>query len=158
MCIWYWNNVHLDNLRSYFNMLTSYTLYMYRFTLQQSANTGSLRINDEVLPHWHLIHKYIHCYQDVSDFTYSGYIPKQTPELLFYFNRDLFLKWKKISPFNPRNSTLHILEGKGFCYVADNVTYVNANRHETGLRSFLFRNGCCQRKIVHMSKWNKINW
>ena len=91
MSISYWNNVYVDNLRRYFYMLTSYTLYMYKFTLQQLANTDSLRINDEVLPHWHLIHKYIHCYQDVLDFTYSEYIPKQTPELLFYFNRDLFL-------------------------------------------------------------------
>ena len=94
----------LDNLGSYFDMLTSYTLYMYTFTLQQSANTDSLRINDEVLPHWHLIHKYIHCYQDVSDFTYSGYIPKQTPELLFYFNRDLFLKCNIYFSIQPTNS------------------------------------------------------
>ena len=33
---------------------------------------------------------------------------------------------------------LHILEGKGFCYIADNVTYVNANRHETGLQCCFF--------------------
>ena len=147
-------------------MLTSYTLYMYRFTLQQSTNTDSLWINEEVLPDWHLIHKYIHCYQDVSDFAYSGYKPKQTPELFFYFNRDLFLKCNVYFSIQPTkfqdhktsvsehkyavmpnlvrlcgfhmSQCLHILEGKGFCYVADNVTYVNANRHETGLQCCFF--------------------
>ena len=63
-------------------LLIHYTCINLPFN--SSANTDSLRINDELLPHRHLIHKYIHCCKDFfSNFTYSGYKPKQIPEFFF---------------------------------------------------------------------------